>query len=479
MSFDPSVDTDELIDEYFDLYYGHAGEPMRRFYRMVEDITWNIDNYPLNMLRAFPKNSFTYGIHTEKVSWHLGTPERIARLQTIVDEAAKLATTPLEKQRVKWFVDNVWAQAVAGRKAFESREKARAVPVPSVTVDYAGECDGAIEKVDFSQAAKSGGWTLLDGSEVAIKPTLSFASDSKHFYLKYQETGSTALKHQNAGLWKNNVEIFLAAQPDYPYGQLAIAPNGEFKALRHLVVEGVVRMDEWAIRPVIAHQLDEKGWTFALAIPLAQMLPDRKVSPGDGIYANFMRTRLLDGHASWSWSPIFAEGYSQNLDRMGRLFVAPLAQEGPLPVNGEFQSGSGALPDGWVLNKGESFEPYGTITVDNGKVRISSAGKKVDLYTQQILPARRGDRIIFEFTARGQGSGAVGAYFYGGRGDGAGSQFDTLPLTTQPQEYRAVVPVPNTNPDRFTNGFRPVLSATPGAQVEYSRLKVHVIPRGK
>ena len=479
VSFDPSVDIDKLIDEYFTLHYGAAAGPMRAFYRMVEDITWNPANYPQNTLATVPKSSYIYGIHTEKTNWHLGTRERMAKLQELIDQAGKQAATPLEKQRVKLFVDNIWSQAVAGRQAFEKRELERSTPVPQVTADYAGECGGALEKVDFTAAAKSGGWALLDGKELAGKPELVIASDSEYLYLKYHEDGDAAFKQRKAGLWVNNVEIFLAAQPDYPYGQLAIAPNGEFKALRHLIVQGVIQSNEWPLKPTVKNQLDENGWTFAVAIPLERLLPDSGAAPGDKLHANFMRTRLFEGGTSWAWSPIFSSDYVQGLYRMGQIFLAPPPVDGPLPVNGEFKGGSDALPDGWAQNKGDSFKPFGAVTLDNGRVSIVSSDKQTDLYTQRIFPARRGDQIVFEFIVSGKGGGSVGAYFCSGTGDGAGSRFNSITISSEPKKYEIVLPVANINPNRFTNGFRPVLSAAPDSQVEYSELKVNVIPRGK
>jgi len=216
-----------------------------------------------------------------------------------------------------------------------------------------------------------------------------------------------------------------------------------------------------------------------MAIPLKQLLPDREVAPGDRIHANFMRSRRFDGKASWSWSPIFAEGYRESLHRMGQIYIAPLAREGLLPVNGGFKSTSGDLPDGWVHNKSKDYEPHGKVALDSGRLRISSSGNRVHLYNQEILPVRRGDRVVLEFVARAKGTGAAGAYFYGGKGDGAGSCFKSVTVADKLQEYRIVLPVTNTRPSRFTNGFRPVLAATPDSQVEYSQLKVHVIPRGE
>jgi len=324
--FDASADPAQVVDEYFALYYGKAGEPMRQFYRRIEEITWNPANYPENAMPGVSGESFTHGIHTEKVNWHLGTPERMGELQKLIDQAVCRAETPSEQKRVQWFIDNIWTQAVAGRKAFEAREKIRAQPVPHAATVYAGERGGALDNVDFSKAAKSGGWALLSGGELTAKPELWLASDSAYLYLKYRENGDSAIKHLSAGIWGNNVELFLAAQPDCPYVEMAVAPSGEFKAVRHQIVNGVARMDDWPVKPVVKSLPEPGGWTLAMAIPLKQLLPDCAVAPGDRIFANVMRTRGFAGRTSWSWSPIFTHVYAQGLYRMGQLTLAPVPE---------------------------------------------------------------------------------------------------------------------------------------------------------
>lgn len=477
IAFDSTTDPDALIDEYFKSYYGAAAAPMRRFYKDVEAITWNPDNYPKSSLLRLPKSSFTYGIHTEQTNWHIGTRERIAQLQKNIDEAERLAATPMEKQRVKWFKDHVWTQTVKGREAFEAREKVRTVPVPKITVGHAGENDGNPKNVDFAEAVDSGGWTSLDGGQLTTKPTLSIASDDAYLHIRYHENGDDAMSHRDDGLWKNNLEIFLAGQPDYPYGQMAVSPNGEFKAYRHLIVNGVVNMDEWPVKPTIDNDLDVNGWTLTMSIPLAQLLPDKKTNPGDKIHANVMRTRRWEGGASWAWSPIFAKGYAQGLYRMGEVFLAPSVQEGKLSVNGDFNVTINTPPDGWVQNEGDHHKPLGTISTKNGHLLINAGAKRTDCHHETIFPARGGDRIVLEFTASGEGEGMAGAYFNSGNGDGAGSCLKRFTVTDEPREHAITIPVTNQNPKRFVNGFRPVLAAAPNAKIAYSNLTVRIIPR--
>ena len=169
---------------------------------------------------------------------------------------------------------------------------------------------------------------------------------------------------------------------------------------------------------------------------------------------------------------IFAEGYLQGFQRMGRLYLAPIAQEGALPVNGEFRRGAEGLPESWVKNNSD-----GAVEVGDGCVKVCGVRERADIYYQKIYPARRGDRIILEFAARGKGSGNVGAYFYSGKGDGAGAHLKHVDVSDEPSQYKLEIEVENHRDDRITNGFRPVLAATPDSEIVYSNLKVRVIPR--
>ncbi|MDD4018253.1 MAG: DUF4838 domain-containing protein [Kiritimatiellae bacterium] len=477
LSFDPSADADAVVDEYFDRYYGTAGEPMRRFHREIEAITWNITNYPASTLVSFPKSSFTYGIHPEKVNWHLGTPERIARLQAHIDEAVRTAATPAERRRVQAFVETVWKQAVEGRRAFEAREKVRDVPVPRVTCDHAGNAGGRLERVDFGSAAPSGGWTTLDGSPLQTRPRLTFASDDTHIYFEYRESRDTVTNHPTAGLWGNNLEIFLAAQPDVPYGQLVLSPTGEMTALRHDVIEGVLRTTPWALKPVIRNRLDETGWAIAVAIPLDRLLPDRPLSPGDRLYANIMRTRQYGGAQSWAWSPIFASGYAQSLYRMGTIWLAPASLRGAVEVNGALVSADGRLPDGWTLNRAKGLEADERLEVAGGVFRLASGTRGLAVYRGAIVPVRRGDRIELTFSASGTGRAAAGVYLYAGGGDGAGSRIEAFGLTPGTATRTVTVTAQPANPERWVSGFRPVLMAEPGSTVSFTRLDVRIVPR--
>lgn len=93
---DPDVDVDGVIEEFFRLYFGAAGEPLKRFYLRLEGIACDPANYPPPYYRA-------NGIDWRKAAWErLGTEDRMQELGALMDEARRLAAagTAQEQERV-------------------------------------------------------------------------------------------------------------------------------------------------------------------------------------------------------------------------------------------------------------------------------------------------------------------------------------------------------------------------------------------
>ena len=480
LSDDPSLDPDEIIDEYFALYYGAAGDAMKEFTRKVEDITWTPANYKPEVLRRMPGSSFTYGLHGERDNWHLGTPARIADLQKSVDEAVKRASTPEEKARVKAFVDTIWQQTVDGRKDFEQRERVRAVPIPEITFDYAGECGGDLSKVDFSKATRSSPWTTLHNEKIDNPPMASFASDSKYFYMRYQEAGSAAADNLSHGMWLNGLEMFFAVNPDSSdYFQIAIAPDAKFESHQSVVVEGVKRLQTFDAKPIINSKADATGWTLELAIPLASLVKEG-VKSGDAFYGNFLRTRRFGQDKSWTWSAIFSEEYAAGLYRMGKLIAAPISHSGELNACTPLKPAkTGTLPEGWSQNKGKGFEPLGSAEIKDGVLKMKSAGKDMHLFHNLYVNANRGDLLTIELAAKGSGSAACGAYLYHWKGNGAGTTVRTIAVSPEWKIYKQAFVIANVQKGRPVMSLRPVLGASAGSEIEIRDLKVTLTPRAQ
>jgi hypothetical protein len=99
---DPNLDVDALMDEFFRLYFGAAGEPMKQFYLRLEAISCDPANYP-------PPYTRKDGIDWKKAAWErLGTPERMEELGVLFAKAEQLAATEAEKQRVILWRNALW-----------------------------------------------------------------------------------------------------------------------------------------------------------------------------------------------------------------------------------------------------------------------------------------------------------------------------------------------------------------------------------
>ena len=104
-----SLDGNQMLDEFFTLYYGAAADPMKQLYQALEDTYTNPANYPASWL-AKPNVRVT-----EDIAWdRLGTPERMEQWSKLISSAQALAKTPMEKTRVDYFVQGIWKPMTQG-----------------------------------------------------------------------------------------------------------------------------------------------------------------------------------------------------------------------------------------------------------------------------------------------------------------------------------------------------------------------------
>jgi len=99
---DPTQDVDDMLHEFFTRYFGASAKPMEKFYRNIEEIACNPENYPPPLYRR-------NGIDWKKVAWtHLGAEERMKELGALMHRAQTLAQTEQEKQRVELWCGALW-----------------------------------------------------------------------------------------------------------------------------------------------------------------------------------------------------------------------------------------------------------------------------------------------------------------------------------------------------------------------------------
>ena len=115
---DPSLDVDDILDEFFSRYYGSAGGAMQRLYSRIEEIYASTNSYPAEVAteeRQFHQN--------EEIAWaYLGNEANMTALAKLMSEAVADARTDTEKRRVELFETGVWQRMVAGREAWLTKQ---------------------------------------------------------------------------------------------------------------------------------------------------------------------------------------------------------------------------------------------------------------------------------------------------------------------------------------------------------------------
>lgn len=113
LAFDATRDGEVMINEFFTKYYGAAAEPMKQLYRELEEVKFDINNYP-ESVRAGTKYQ---NLSHELACKHLLTPERMTKWTALLDTALANAQG-VHKERVQQYKTGVWDRMAAERAKF-------------------------------------------------------------------------------------------------------------------------------------------------------------------------------------------------------------------------------------------------------------------------------------------------------------------------------------------------------------------------
>lgn len=277
---DPTLDVDDVLDEYFTRYYGAAARPMKKLYLAIEETYCNPKNYPPNY----------NGHQTKLIAWeNLGTEKRMAQFTRLVEEAKRLARTETEKKRVALFELATWRYMLAGR-AHHAAQKTAAIP--AVRSPRLPDANGDLAKVDWTKSAKLSDTWCERGQPTpsARKFSGRIAHDSKFLYLELVDPCETRKLNASPMVFcYDDWEVFVARQRKVPYRQYAVGPTGLTVALSHGEVDGKVNVpiEDYEIKVQNDTTAPDK-WVARIALPLAGILPDG-IAPGDKFYMNIIR----------------------------------------------------------------------------------------------------------------------------------------------------------------------------------------------
>ncbi len=272
---DPTLDVDKMLGEYFQLMYGPAAKPMKEIYETIEQIYQDPKNNPRGVLGA-------------ELSWKVqGTPERMKKLQTLLDEAKKLATSSPEKERVALWEKGVWRYMTKGAEIYNAKMSA---PMPNVTVPKLSGADGDLNKVDWTKALPMNDWfNFGQGSAATRKLSAKLAHDGKYLYIELNDPCDTGKLETAAAVFPaDDWEIFISRQRGMPYRQFAVGPSGKLVSMSHGEIN--FRSNVSIENPGVITASDKQTdlWRVRVALPLDKMLADA-VKPDDKLFLNVIR----------------------------------------------------------------------------------------------------------------------------------------------------------------------------------------------
>lgn len=325
MMDDPTQNIDDILNEFFSRYYGHAAEPMKKIYNMIEEIYMNPSNYPEEIHVTAQKERFFD--QNEEIAWkYLGTEERLQKLDNLMEEAKLLAKDDIEKKRVALFEEGVLNYMKKGREMYLQKEsqksrieKMKKEPPPTVYVprlpDNSAESDP--RKVDWSKiSAIEGTWYTVLGYDVETRISAKMTYDSNYLYIRFIEYIDTAfLVNNNEKIYTgDDWEIYFAPQRGRPFRQILINPKGHFEAWEHYI--GGVSLYEPNVK--VLSVVEPNSWEVFLVFPLQKFLPG--ISTPKEFYANFYRRHTKYGKLAWR--PTFLDGAWFHTDeRMGKFIL--------------------------------------------------------------------------------------------------------------------------------------------------------------
>lgn len=320
--YDPSLDPDRIIDEYFINYYGAAGAAMKEFYREIEKAYWNPANCPPQWLKnknvvtgpKGPKHPYWgTGLHSPDVNWTLGTPERMKKLNGLIGQAKKLVHAPNEKLRLQRIIDGIWTNTLEGEREYQLLKIRRNAPPRRLVPAKVEDVNGELAKIDWSKAARTETWGDSYGrAREKSSCYVEAAADSKYLYLRFHDANAPKT---GENIWKENIEFFFHAGGGYPVCHLAVAPDGTLMQYRHEFVNDSPKISPYDFELKLENRAAEDSWTVLMALPWSKLpLENSRMS------LNFMRTSPLGNTV---WNPIYTSGYISGIDSFGVLVLYP------------------------------------------------------------------------------------------------------------------------------------------------------------
>jgi hypothetical protein len=304
---DPSLNTDKLLDEYFQRLYGPAADAMERLYIAIERTYSNPANYP-EAIATGRKEEHHH--QTEELAWGwLGTEKRMESFGRLLQEAKAAAKTEVVKHRVALFEKGTWDYMVAGRRLYMDHLQAKyggtGAPL-RVPFNLGEPLNGDATKLVRDDSAVLFGWRSAMGERTGRNVEARLVTDGKFLYVQCEEKVNPAtLKAKDDVFAGDHWALLIAAQRQRPFREIAVGPRGACVAREHSTDEEAAPTACDVGATVVSGTKSKDRWRVSLALPLDKLVPGG-VRPGGAVCLNLAR-RSPDSDDQPVWVPTFGD----------------------------------------------------------------------------------------------------------------------------------------------------------------------------
>jgi hypothetical protein len=324
--WDNSADVDKLLNEYYSLMYGSAAVPMKKFFERIEYL-WI--NKIIKKVMSTSEGPIVAPPSEYEIWEKIYSPQEIASLSTIFDQAEKLAAKdPDVLKRIKYmrndFLDSLAKQAKTYADA-KNDIAGLVFSVKDLPADKSINIDGKIDDSAW-QSANEVSMTQFGSDKDAVKTTVKALRNKDYLYLafdckepKLDQSIAVMRENDDKKTYKDSsVEIFLNPSGDRKnYYHLIVNMPGCLSDLKASKTGSESKNDwSWNSETIVKTGKNNDGWTAEIAIPLKNLEGlNTKSFP-----ANFNRNRILScGSSNYTWSPYLKNSFHE-IDNFGILF---------------------------------------------------------------------------------------------------------------------------------------------------------------
>lgn len=325
LQWDPTLDVDKLLEDYFNKFYGPAALPIKKYFDKTEN-TWATGDHGTRNLYGSKKLPASWSYRKQekfysfvKQPWEkLFTREVMAELAKYLDEAEQLAKNEPYKERVAFLKKGFAYMQQCSEKEMQ---KKKAPSVPEIIIPEAVKGFSFDDDKDYEQYGKKATLNSTAGKALTYGTNAYLLYDKDYLYIDFicakasSEKCKAVKTNRDSPVWEDeSLEIFITC-------------DGTRENFYHIVVNtkgisaDIDDDDNFSWDPALKiSTVEENGqWKARIGIPFASF--KKQPEAGDVWYFNLCRNRYTGENAEYQ--SLFPTGKSyHNPSAFGKLIFS-------------------------------------------------------------------------------------------------------------------------------------------------------------